>query len=384
MPTPNADRLVADLIGMVSIKSVNPVDDPASPGHREQEFAEYFLAKMKSLGLETDSREVVPGRPNVWGTLKGTGDGPSLMLAGHMDTVGVEGYSGAHNAHLRSGRVYGRGSVDMKAALACYLETVRLLQESGQTLPGDLIIAGVCDEEHLMLGSKDWGANGPHADFGIIGEPTSLDVCIAHKGQMTTKITTYGKAVHSSGPENGVNAVEHMGAVISALSAHNNDIRTNGPTHPLCGQGRFSMNVISGGMISSAIPDRCEIEVDRRYLPGETTEGLLQAYRDLLAPLADKIPNFRAEVGPPNLDAPPLDVPADSLVVKAIVRAAKATGTNPEITAFPASTDAPNMGFPCIVCGPGHLVQAHTIDEFVEVEQLTKATALYFEAAISL
>ncbi|MGB0504800.1 MAG: M20 family metallopeptidase [Pikeienuella sp.] len=384
MPTPNTDRLVADLIEMVSIRSINPVDEPASPGHREQEFADYYLTKLKALGLETDSREVVPGRPNVWGKLKGTGTGPSLMFAGHMDTVGVEGYANAHDAHLKDGRVYGRGAVDMKAALACYLEVVRLLQESGQTLPGDLYIGAVCDEEHLMIGSKDWGSNGPHADFGIIGEPTSLDICIAHKGQMTNKITTYGKAVHSSGPENGVNAVEHMGAVITRLSGHNNDIRTKGPSHPLCGEGRFSMNVISGGMISSAIPDQCELEVDRRYLPGETKESILQTYRDLLAPLAEEIPNFRAEVGPPNLDAPPLDVPADSRVVKAIVKAAKTTGTNPEVTAFPASTDAPNMGFPCIVCGPGHLVQAHTIDEFVEVEQLVKATELYLEATLNI
>jgi len=378
------DRLITDLTEMIATPSVNPFDDPPTQGQREQEFAEYLLGKFTDLGLETGRREVVSGRPNVWGRLKGRSDGPSLMLVGHMDTVGVEGYPEGLEPVHKNGRVYGRGACDMKAAFACYLETVRLLIERDIPLNGDLIIAGLCDEEHLMIGSTDWGKHGPHADFGIIGEPTGLKICTAHKGQLTFKITTHGKAVHSSAPENGVNAVEHMGAVIARLAPLNRDIQDSGPTHPLCGQGRFSMNVIRGGTISSAIPDRCEMEVDRRYFPGEEIGEILAGCQQLLRPLEEQIPAFHATVGPPILDVKPLDIAADAPIVVAIVKACQSLSLTTELSAFPGGTDAPNMGFPCVVCGPGNLEQAHTRNEYVDVGQLTKATELYLHTACHL
>ena len=379
---PSADRLVRDLSDMVAIASVNPFDAPASPGHREQEFADYFQGRLDELGLETGRRDVVDGRPNVWGRLKGRGSGPSLMLAGHMDTVGVEGYDNPFKPVVKDGRVYGRGSCDMKAALACYLEVVRCLQESGTELEGDLLIAGVCDEEHVMIGSSEFGRNGPTADFGIVGEPSELKLCPAHKGQLGVLFRTRGKAVHSSVPEKGVNAIEHMGEVIHGFSTYNDELQKAADPHPLCGTGRFSMNVIRGGDIVSAIADVCEMEVDRRYLPGETIEQIVADYRTRLDALSKKIPDFTYEISEPTLDVKPLDTPVDSALVASVKAAAdEALGHPVEIAAFPGGTDAPNLAIPCVILGPGSLEQAHSLNEFVAIDQMVDATSIYLGAA---
>ena len=378
---PSPDRLVQDLSEMIAIASVNPFDAPASPGHREQEFADHYQKCLDDLGLETDRREVVDGRPNVWGRLKGRGSGPTVMLAGHMDTVGVEGYDNPFEPVVADGRVYGRGACDMKAALTCYLEVVRCLQQSGSELEGDLLIVGLCDEEHVMIGSSDYGRNGPTADFGIVGEPSELKLCPAHKGQLGVFFRTRGKAVHSSVPEKGVNAIEHMGEVIHAFATYNADLQNAADPHPLCGTGRFSMNVIRGGDIVSAVADFCEMEVDRRYLPGETVDQIVTDYRERLDALAKKIPNFAYEVSAPTLDVKPLDTPKESVLVSAVKEAAdEALGRPVEIAAFPGGTDAPNLKIPCVILGPGSLEQAHSLNEFVEIRQMVDATSIYLGA----
>lgn len=297
-PSANAQRLTDDLAAMIAIPSVNPFGSAPAPGRREREMADGLLARMADLGLETGSWEVAPGRPNAWGRLKGSGNGPTIMLAGHLDTVGIEGYDDGHSPRISAGRIHGRGAWDMKAALACYLETIRMVQEAGTTLPGDLIVAGTCDEEDLMIGSADWQRHGPRADYGIIGEPTSLRICPAHKGQLCVFFRTEGVATHSSRPERGINAVEHMGAVIAHLSGLNRELQDRGPTHPLCGTGRFSMNVIRGGTIASAIPDACEMEADRRFLPGENVADILADYQARLDRLSASMPDLRVTLPP--------------------------------------------------------------------------------------
>ncbi|MEM9523428.1 MAG: M20/M25/M40 family metallo-hydrolase [Pseudomonadota bacterium] len=384
-PRANAARLTKDLTAMIAIPSVNPFGAAAMPGRREREMAEDLLARFAALGLESHRWDVAPGRPNVWGRLKGTGGGPTIVLAGHMDTVDVDGYPEGHEPRISGGRVYGRGACDMKAALACYLETVRMIQEAGIALRGDLIVAGICDEEDLMIGSTDWGRIGPRADFGIIGEPTGLRICPAHKGQLCVFFRTEGRATHSSRPELGVNAVEHMGRIIARFAGLNAELRENGPRHPLCGAGRFSMNVIRGGTLASAIPDFCEMEVDRRFLPGERITDIIAEYRARLDALSAPVPDMKASISPPSLEVQPLDVPRTSPLVRALERAVGTVCAAPSvITAFPGGTDAPNMGFPCVICGPGELEQAHSANEFVDIQQMQLASEVYFTTVLDL
>jgi len=385
LPGANPERLANDLVRLFAIPSVNPFGGEATKGQRELEMANHLLAEFKSLGLETGSWEVAPGRPNVWGRLRGGGDGHAVMLVGHLDTVGIDGYPEAHLPRISEGRVYGRGACDMKAALACYLEVVRILRENQIALAGDLIISGLSDEEDLMIGSKDWVGKGPHADFGIIGEPTSLKICPAHKGQLCVFIRTRGIATHSSRPELGVNAVEHMGAIITHFAGLDRELQDSELTHPLCGTGRFSMNVIHGGSIASSIPDYCEMEVDRRFLPGEDVADIITDYKSRLAELSANVPQLKTSVSAPSLEVAPLDVAVDHPLVQALERAvAQETGDRAEISAFPGGTDAPNMGFPCVICGPGHLEQAHCRDEYVEISQMERACGIYLAALLDL
>lgn len=384
-PQPNSDRLVADLCEMVALQSVNPFDGSTGPGLREEEFARDLRARMEALGLDTDWREVAPGRPNVWGRLKGKGHGATVMLAAHTDTVAAEDYPEAFNPVVRDGRVYGRGSCDMKAAIACYLEVVRLIRENDILLDGDLILCGVCDEEHTMIGSAAAGQHGPHADYGIVGEPTELAICPTHKGELCLSFITHGRAAHSSLPENGINAVEAMGAVIGAFSNYNRELQEVADPHPLCGAGRFSMTVIRGGDFVSAIPARCEMEVDRRYLPGETAEGIIADYRQRLEALKQSQTDFDYSISEPSLNVLPLDISLGSPLVAAMQDSVRSVlDRAPEIAAFPGGTDAPNLGFPCVICGPGSIAQAHTINEFVSIEQMVQATAIYLDAVQTL
>lgn len=380
---PSTRRLVDDLCGLIAIPSVNPVDDAPTPQRREQEIADDLKTRLAALGLKVGERTIVEGRPNVWGVMEGSESGPSVMLVAHLDTVGVAGYAEPFSARVAEGRVHGRGACDMKAAIACYLETVRLLIENDIRLKGDLIIAGLCDEEHLMIGSKDMGANGPWANFGIIGEPTSLQICPAHKGQLGLVIRTFGKAVHSSMPEKGVNAIEHMCRVIGCLAEYDAELQARDNAHRLCGHGRFSMNVIKGGSVVSAVPDVCELEADRRILPEERLEDVIADVRRRIDDMASDIPDFSYEIAGPTLDISALDVPVESPLVKSLQTAVETVlGQPPVITAFPGGTDAPNLGFPCVICGPGHLEQAHSLNEFVEIDELVKATSIYLNAVI--
>lgn len=385
LPRPDPDRLSGALMEMIAIPSVNPFGGPAGPGRREQEMAEDLRDRMEGLGLETGLWQVAPGRPNLWGRLPGTGGGPAIMLAGHLDTVGVEGCDELLTPTLADGRVHGRGACDMKAAFACFLEVIRIIRTAGLSLPGDVIIAATCDEEDAMIGSKDWPRNGPSADFGIVGEPTGLQVCTAHKGQLCLRFLTRGVATHSSRPERGVNAVEHMARVIAHLSGLDQELIADGPQHPLCGSGRFSMNVIHGGTIASAIPDHCALEIDRRFVPGERPDEIIAGFEARLDGLREAMPDLDVSLSPPTLLVEALDTPPDHPLAAALIRAVEAvTGIPAEPAAFPGGTDAPNMGCPCVVCGPGDLTLAHGRSEHVEIAQMQQACEIYLGAILEL
>lgn len=394
--SPNIERMTRDLAALVSIPSQNPYDEPPKAGYREQEVADFLEQRMREIGLATGRREVAPGRANLWGRIAGSGGGPALMLAGHMDTVGADGFAGdAFGGHVAGGRLVGRGACDMKAALSVFLEVARLVKARAAPLAGDLLLMYVADEEHKMIGSKDAGANGPHADFCIVGEPTELAVCPAHKGQVCLEITTNGRAVHSSMPERGDNAIARMNQVLSALADYP-DWLMKRPAHPLLGHARMSPVMIGGGQSHSEIPERCRLLVDRRTLPGETTQTVRDELVARLSPALHHLsrgsspgpepsPGAAAfTVSAPMLDIAPLDTPLDCAVVTSARAAAARIANQPDLNAFPGGTDAPNFGCPGIICGPGSLAQAHTASEYVELAQLEKAAAIYLDVIDTL
>jgi acetylornithine deacetylase len=369
---------------MIVIRSENPFDSEPRAGYREAEMGQYYGEMMTANGLEVQFREIKNGRSNVFGFRKGQGGGITLMLAGHLDTAPTEDYADAYKVKHENGKVYGRGACDMKAALAAYLEVVRILNAARLKLKGNLIIGGIIDEEYKMIGSKDVGLNGPHADQGIIGEPSGLLVCPANRGQLGTHIRTFGMSVHSSVPETGENAIVHMSKAIQAFSDYNEALLQAEP-HPLCGHGRFTPSVIKGGTILSTVPDQCELEVDRRVLPGETKDKVFEEYRSRLDPLIKDNPTFRYEITEPTWDIPANDISEQEPVVQSLLSAFQVVMGKPtQCKAFAAATDAPNMGFPTVVCGPGSIDQAHGKNEFVSVEQVVQAVRMYLWSILDL
>lgn len=380
----HCSNLIADLQALVSTPSVNPFDGPATMPPAEDAMASLYERRLSDLGLELGSQDVRDGRRNVWGRLRGKGGGPTVMLAGHLDTVGVAGYNQPFDPRIENGRVYGRGSCDMKAGLAAYLEVVRRLQSSGQSLSGDLIIAGVVDEEHAMLGSQAFGQTGPHVDFAIIAEPSELAICPVHKGQMMFGLRTRGVSVHSSLPEKGVNAIFHMGRILRALEDHAAALAKR-PAHALCGHPTLSVGVVNGGTNASSVPDWARIEVDRRTIPGEDHAAVRAELEAVVESVRAQVPDLDYSFDHYDLNVSPLQTPEDAPTVRALLAASEAClGSPSPVRSFSGSTDAPNFCCEAVICGPGALAQCHSLDEYVSIEQLEQAVDIYHHAVLTL
>lgn len=378
------DWLRRTLQQMILIRSENPFDDPAGPGYREQEMAEYLAGLLADLGLQHEMRQVRPGRPNLFGYLPGTAGHFTLALAGHTDTARTTGYPGAYEPRYEEGKIYGRGACDMKAALTAYLAVAKVLQDARVHLRGNLLLIFNMDEEYQMVGSKAIGRDGPRADQGIIGEPTGLQVCPANKGRVSTKIVTRGRAAHSSVPEKGINAISRMARVINAFDDYNAELLGR-PPHPLCGNGRFNPGVIRGGVQVNMVPDYCELEVDRRTLPGETKDQVYAELHARIARAAQGDSDFAYEITEPTWLIPANDISPDEPVVVALRKAHLALwDRDPGVQAFVAGSDAPHYGFPTVVCGPGSIAQAHTTDEWVTLEEVAAAARLYLHVTLQL
>jgi len=378
------ERVLSIAQELISIPSVNPFGQEVVEGLREHEVGQRYAELLAEVGCEVTIDEIAPGRPNVIGVLKGNRPGPTLLLTGHLDTVGVTDYQNPFEPRIEDGNLHGRGSCDMKAALAAFVEVARVLNEGGADFAGELMIAGIADEEDLMIGSVHWSENRAAPDFAIVGEPTSLKVCPAHKGQYGAKFRTYGKAVHSSMRHEGVNAIEKMADLIAGFADYNDELSAR-PPHELCGVASFSIGVINGGQIMSTVPDFCEIEADRRMIPGESVDQVLAEYSARLDALAAADVDFRYELEGPTMYCAVLDTPLDSpIVTTMIAETERVTGAPAAVEAFTGATDAPNFHCPAVIMGPGAIEQAHTLDEYASIAEIEAAAEVYLRAAVSL
>ena len=389
---------VALLRDLIATPSVNPMGRATTGDiyfeHRMTDRLEQFFTDS---GLTTQRQTVHaatgdhPARSNIVARLDGSHDNDRVvLLEAHQDTVPVEGMTvDPFGAVVRDGKIYGRGACDIKGAMAAMLTALaRLAAERPEGMPTVMMACTIGEENGFdgarvlpQLWANDAKSIFPHRpDACIIAEPTELSIVVAHKGVVRWRCTIEGRACHSSQPEQGENAIFRMAPVLAALQTYQRDIVPSLGEHPRCGRPTISVGTITGGLSVSTVPGSCTIEIDRRLLPGEDPE---EARAHAIAYLAEQLdtPLSHSE---PFLSAPGLEDGENRELAAQLGQVARQCGNRGGIGGVPFATDAPFIsasGVPTVVCGPGALEQAHTADEFLEVDQLERAVEVYYRWA---
>jgi acetylornithine deacetylase len=272
------------------------------------------------------------------------------------------------NPSIEDGRMYGRGSYDMKAGLAACMLALADIRPG--ELAGDVLLAAVADEEHASLGVQDV-LQRVRADAAIVTEPTSLQVCIAHKGFSWHEIITSGRAAHGSQPQFGIDAIAHMGRVLNRLDALQAELRQRAG-HPLLGHGSLHSSLISGGQELSSYPASCTLQLERRTLPAEDIASVEQEIEDMLNALAAEDPQFQARQRT-TLFRPPFSVDQEEAIVQILLREASCVlGATPATFGASFWMDAAFLaaaGIPTVAFGP-HGAGAHAIIEWVDLNSV--------------
>jgi acetylornithine deacetylase len=365
---------------LVAIESINP--DVVPGGSGETEVARFVAEWCERAGLETTIEEAAPGRPNVTAVARGTGGGRSLMLNAHMDTVGVAGMTDPLVPRLEGGRLYGRGSYDMKGSLAASM--LATAEARGRGLRGDVITTAVSDEEFASVGTEAIAAS-MRADAAIVTEPTELEIVVAHRGFVFFEVETIGRAAHGSRPHLGIDAIAKMGRVLIGIEELDRRLRAS-PTHPFLGSGSIHASLIEGGQEFSSYPARCLLQGERRTIPGETAALAEQELREIVERAGVGDPDFSAEVRA-SISREPFEVADDAEIVTAVRRhAATAIGVEPATVGVSYWADSAllaSAGIPTVLFGPRG-EGAHAEVEWVDVGDLERCVEIYAAVASEL
>lgn len=366
-------RLASELIAV----------DTSNPPGREAPLEEVLRAALEAHHPSWTRIEPEPGRVSLVAELppgKPGEDRPRLLVNGHLDVVPVDRSGWSREPFepcVDQGRLYGRGSADMKGGIAAAICALDVLGRAGRAPACDLVFHFVADEERGgRLGTQALLEAGLlEGDACLIPEPTDLALCIAERGLYQARITVHGRPGHGSRPREAVSAIEHAARLVLALHAAD----FGDPWHPLLGQPTANVGTIAGGTAFNTVAESCLLGLDRRLLPGVDAA---QAEAGIRARISSaRIEGLRYDL---ELDAygeaseMPPDDPFAVLVGDAV---AEATGTRPEAIGMSFTTDARFLrnqaGIPTVVCGPGAVEQAHCDDEHVTVQRLVEATATY-------
>lgn len=355
--------VIALLSDLVAIDSVNPALVPGAVGERA--IADHVRTWAAAAGLSAASVHSDRERPSVivrGGTAHG---GTTLLLCGHLDTVGTGGMADPLVPRVDGDRLFGRGAYDMKAGLAAALIACRDADRAG--IDGEVIVAAVADEEHASIGIRDVLTH-VHADAAIVTEPTELTVATAHKGFVWSEIEILGRAAHGSRPHLGVDAILATGPVLVELAELNERLRAN--AHERLGPGTLHASLITGGLEESTIPDRCLLTVERRTLPGETAQQVEDDLTELLVRCGGHDPEL-ALGHRTTLVREPFEVSDTAPIVTAVADAAAETlGQRRALSGASYWADAAFIaaaGIPTVLFGPAG-DGAHAAVEWVSID----------------
>jgi acetylornithine deacetylase len=355
---------------LVKIDSRNPTLAPDSRG--EGECARFLASVLDDWGLSVELIESIPERPNVVARL-GSPDAPALMLNGHLDVVGVQGMlHDPFGAELRDGRIYGRGSADMKGGIAAMCAAA--VAAADAVADSQILITAVVDEEYDSVGMRALLREGIRADAAIITEPTRLAICPAHRGFVWLEVAFKGRAAHGSRYDIGVDAITHAALVLAELEKLERT-REFGLRHKLLGRGSLHASTIRGGVGMSTYPEDCVLAIERRTLPGESTELAIREITDACEQVRATHPQLDARVTLTTAQLPS-DVATAAPIVKTLRGALEREGVAVRIEGLSAWTDAALLneaGVPTVCFGPGDIALAHAAEEFIPVEEIETA-----------
>jgi succinyl-diaminopimelate desuccinylase len=357
-----------------------PTENP--PGN-EKVAAQFLKPLLSKMGFKVKTILSPKGRWNLVAEKRWGRGGRALIFNGHLDVVPAGDPSQwrypPFQGKLHKGKIYGRGASDMKSGIASFIHALSTIEWSRTHLhQGAVILHLVSDEEshgHQGMGFLTQ-RGGIQGDAVLVGEPTDLHPIIAHKGALWLRISTFGKSAHSARPHLGVNAIDKMMKLVDRL----NSIPLE-KEHPLLGKPTLNIGTIQGGTKINIVPDRCEIEVDRRMLPGEKKEEILGEMKKILDDLQLQDPLFQYRVEEIDFAEPSEVHPEEEIVKIGVEAIQEAMGKRPTLRAFSGFTDSRfyinQCRIPALIFGPGGTDQVHTTDESVEVEALVHAAHIY-------
>jgi len=366
---------------LIQIKSVNP--DLSKKGNGEREIAQYIGRYLERLGLSVHYQDLKQNRMNVVGVYKGRGGGQTIMLNGHTDTVGVERMGiEPFVPEYRDGRVYGRGSLDMKGGVAAQIMAVQSLLESQVDLKGDVILTFVADEEYKSIGTeavlKEYTA-----DAAVICEPTNLRIVTAHKGFSWITVEVFGIAAHGSLPGRGVDAIIKAGKVLTEIENLESHVLMK-KKHPLLRSPSIHASLIRGGIELSTYPDYCKIELERRTLPGEDQATVTQEMDEILKAIKDRDNQFKADFDV-FLTRPAYEVSHEEPIIQSLIRAYQVTlDEEPQfrgVGGWLESALLAEAGIPTVIFGPSG-EGAHASLEYVDFDSVMKTTEVLIQLII--
>ena len=350
---------------------------PSVTGH-EGLIKDHLARTFEEIGLDVELQHVDRDRYNVIGRL---GKGPiKLMLCIHTDVIPpldeTLWHSPPFEATVKDGRIYGRGAVDAKGPLAAAMEALLRIKNSGFHLNDSVAIAAVVEEETgRSLGARKL-MEKYSPEMGIIMEPTGLRISTAHKGAIRPVITIHGRSAHSSSPEKGVNAINIAAQVLKELELYRGKVME--AADPMLGRSSLEVTMIQGGERINVVPEKCQIYVDRRLIPGETVEGAFNALDEVIKSVGSRT---KADISLKLLCSYPTSRTDENERIVTIVKdALERKGLTSTPMGFPAGCDMHAFvakGIPTVILGPGGIYQAHTIDEYIEKDDLRLGVEVY-------
>lgn len=374
-------QTVALLQELVKIESVNPSLSPKGSG--ESKVVEFIEGFCRERNLPYEIQEVVDGRSNLLTWVPGQDPGKRILFIAHTDTVPVDKWeTDPFSGEQTKGRIYGRGSCDTKGSLAAMLIALSTL---GERQPkATIVVAASIDEEYRKLGARAIAQSGVSYDAAVVGEPTELEVVVVSLGSVRWQIEVEGVPAHSARPYLGVNAITGMAKIVLALDEHHRSLASR--THPLVGSALLTVGLIEGGIELTTVPPVCRIWIDRRLIPGERPQDAIQEVEDILETFRQGKDKIKVRSLLPALeDPPPASAESSKIAAVAAAVCADVAGTG-KFLGGTGGSDANQLslaGIPCIVLGPGCTDQAHTNNEFVEIDQVAKAVEIYQKIMLS-